>query len=137
MCMCAVHGKYSYMHTCCPWKNLIPLVHSLSYVDPKRLLPVKILPRCSPSKTRAVPDYFFFYKKNLPHFHLRTLLQIPYRMLDIVKKFHPISSTLAPLISHPARGSLSHPKTHSKGVTVISHLKSEGLKYNLTQTIIL
>ena len=31
----------------------------------------------------------------------------------------------------------SRPKTHSKGVTVISHLKPEGLKYNLTQTIIL
>ena len=32
---------------------------------------------------------------------------------------------------------LSRPKTHSKGVTVISHLKPEGLKCNLTQTIIL
>ena len=32
---------------------------------------------------------------------------------------------------------MSRPKTHSKGVTVISHLKPEGLKYNLTQTIIL
>ena len=32
---------------------------------------------------------------------------------------------------------LSRPKTHSKGVTVISYLKLEGLKYNLTQTIIL
>ena len=32
---------------------------------------------------------------------------------------------------------MSRPKTHSKGVTVISHLKPEGLKYNLTQTVIL
>ena len=32
---------------------------------------------------------------------------------------------------------VSRPKTHSKGVTVISHLKPEGLKYNLTQTVIL
>ena len=32
---------------------------------------------------------------------------------------------------------MSRPKTRSKGVTVISHLKPEGLKYNLTQTIIL
>ena len=29
------------------------------------------------------------------------------------------------------------PQDHSKGVTLISHLKPEGLKYNLTQTIIL
>ena len=32
---------------------------------------------------------------------------------------------------------MSRPKTHSKGVTVILHLKPEGLKYNMTQTIIL
>ena len=32
---------------------------------------------------------------------------------------------------------VSRAKTHSKGVTVISHLKPKGLKYNLTQTIIL
>ena len=32
---------------------------------------------------------------------------------------------------------VSRPKTHSKAVTVILHLKPEGLKYNLTQTIIL
>ena len=32
---------------------------------------------------------------------------------------------------------VSRPKTHFKGVTVISHLKPEGLKYNLTQTVIL
>ena len=32
---------------------------------------------------------------------------------------------------------MSRPKTHSKGVTVISHLKPESLKYNLTQTVIL
>ena len=29
------------------------------------------------------------------------------------------------------------PKTHSKGVTVISYFKPEDLQYNLTQTIIL
>ena len=32
---------------------------------------------------------------------------------------------------------MSRPKTHSKGVTVNSHFKREGLQYNLTQTIIL
>ena len=32
---------------------------------------------------------------------------------------------------------MSLPKTNSKGVMVISHLKPKGLKYNLTQTIIL
>ena len=32
---------------------------------------------------------------------------------------------------------LSRPKTRSKGVIIISHLKPEGLKYNLTRTIIL
>ena len=35
------------------------------------------------------------------------------------------------------QGMVSRPKTHSKGVTVNLHLKPEGLKYNLTQTIIL
>ena len=32
---------------------------------------------------------------------------------------------------------LSRPKTHSKGVTVISHFKPEGLQCNLTQILIL
>ena len=32
---------------------------------------------------------------------------------------------------------MSRPKTHFKGVTVISHFKPEGLQCNLTQTIIL
>ena len=32
---------------------------------------------------------------------------------------------------------MSRPKTHSKGMTVISHFKPEGLQCNLTQTIIL
>ena len=32
---------------------------------------------------------------------------------------------------------MSRPKTHSKGMKVISHLKPKGLKCNLTQTIIL
>ena len=32
---------------------------------------------------------------------------------------------------------LSRPKTHSKGMTVISHFKYEGLQCNLAQTIIL
>ena len=32
---------------------------------------------------------------------------------------------------------MSRPKTHSKGVTVILHLKPEGSKCNLTQTIIM
>ena len=34
-------------------------------------------------------------------------------------------------------GVMWRPKTHSKGVTVILHLKPEGLQCNLTQTIIL
>lgn len=51
--------------------------------DSKRLQPVKILPRCNPSKTRTVLDFFL---KDLPHCHLRTPLQIPSRMLDITKK---------------------------------------------------
>ena len=33
--------------------------------------------------------------------------------------------------------SMSRPKTHSKGVTVISHFKPEGLQCNLTQILIL
>ena len=42
-------------------------------------------------------------------------------------------------VSGSLRGvlTLSCPKTHSKGMTVILHLKLEGLKCNLTQTIIL
>ena len=42
-------------------------------------------------------------------------------------------------VSRSSRGvlTLSRPKTHFKGMTIILHLKLEGLKCNLTQTIIL
>ena len=38
---------------------------------------------------------------------------------------------------HNIKELVSRPKTHSKGVTVISHFKPEGLQCNLTQILIL
>ena len=122
--MCVVHGNYNHMYVCCPWKILlyicINVVHGKTSFPQCIPRPMSIPKDCILSKSflDAAPQkpglfQIFYKKKNLPHFHLRTLLQTPSRMPDITKKFHPPLLTLAPLISHPARGSQRHPSLHN------------------------
>ena len=98
------------------------------------------------SSVPTSPDCVFFMPQGMNHGRLIPLL-IPGRRVIMVRVWFTwkgvfivfvIGDYWHPSISLPKSGGrLSHLKTHSKGVTVISHLKPEGLKCNLTETIIL
>ena len=91
-------------------------------------------------------DCVFFMPQGMNHGRLVPLLILGRRVILVRVWFtwkgvfivFVIGDCWHPSILLPKSGShLSHPKTHSKGVTVISHIKPEGLKCNLTETIIL
>ena len=92
------------------------------------------------------PDYVFFMPQEMNRGRLVPLL-VPGCRVILVRVWLTwkgvfivlvIGDCRHPSISLPKSGGrLSCPKTRSKGLTVISHLKIECLRCNLTQTIIL